>query len=79
MDYTVITAVLSLVGTLAGSLSGIMISNRMTNYRIEQLEKRVEQHNSLGERTTLAEHELRAIWRRMDEQKKVCERRHSEP
>ena len=36
----VIVACLSLIGTLIGSLSGILVANKLTNYRIEQLEKR---------------------------------------
>ena len=51
MSETVLVAVLSLCGTLAGSLCGILTSNKMTNYRIEQLEKKVQAHNNLIERT----------------------------
>lgn len=43
-------AILSLIGTLAGSFGGVMTSNRLTGYRIEQLEKKVEKHNNLVER-----------------------------
>ena len=46
-----IVALISLAGTLAGTFGGILVSNRLTNYRIEQLEKRVEKHNNLIERT----------------------------
>ena len=41
---------LSLIGTLVGTFGGIMTSNRLTGYRIEQLEKKVEKHNNLVER-----------------------------
>ena len=50
MIETIIVAILSLVGTLIGSLSGILAANKLTNYRIEQLEKRVEKHNNVIER-----------------------------
>ena len=46
----IIVAILSLVGTLAGSLGGILTANKMTNYRIQQLEKKVEKHNQVIER-----------------------------
>lgn len=46
----VIVAILSLVGTLAGSLGGILTANKMTNYRIQQLEEKVEKHNKVIER-----------------------------
>jgi len=51
MPETVIVAILSLAGTLIGSLAGILTANKLTTYRIEQLEKKVEKHNSLIERT----------------------------
>lgn len=50
MSETVIVALLSLGGTLFGSLGGIMASSKLTGYRIEQLEKKVEKHNNLVER-----------------------------
>ena len=41
MDYTSLTvAAMSLIGTLSGTFGGILVSNRLTTYRIEQLEKR---------------------------------------
>ena len=50
MSETIIVAILSLVGTLGGSLIGILTANKLTNYRIEQLEKKVEKHNNVIER-----------------------------
>lgn len=44
-------AVMSLIGTLAGTFGGILVSNRLTNYRIEQLEKKVAEHNQVVART----------------------------
>lgn len=52
---TIIVAILSLVGTLAGTFGGILTSNRLTGYRIEQLEKKVEKHNSVIERVQILE------------------------
>ena len=58
MSETVLVAILSLVGTLMGSLFGILTANKLTNYRIEQLEKKVEKHNSVIERVyELEKHE----------------------
>lgn len=51
MDSTIIVSVISLIGTLGGSLGGILVANKLTNYRVEQLEKKVEKHNSIVERT----------------------------
>ena len=46
----IIIAGLSLLGTLAGT-GGIIVSGKLVNYRIEQLEKKVEKHNNLITRT----------------------------
>lgn len=50
MTETIIVAVLSLIGTLVGSLGGILAANKLVVYRIEQLEKKVEKHNNVIER-----------------------------
>ena len=50
MTEVVIVGILSLIGTLIGTLGGILAANRLTNYRIEQLEKKVEKHNQVVER-----------------------------
>lgn len=52
---TIIVAGLSLIGTLVGSLGGILTASKLTNYRIEQLEKKVEQHNRVVERVYILE------------------------
>lgn len=71
MSETIIVAILSLVGTLGGSLIGILTANKLTNYRIEQLEKKVEKHNNVIERVyNIEKHE--AI---IDEEIKVANHR----
>ena len=52
---------MSLVGTLAGTFGGILVSNRLTNYRIEQLEKKVAAHNSVVERTYKLEGQMTEV------------------
>lgn len=62
MDVTSIAvAAMSLVGTLAGTFGGILVSNRLTNYRIEQLEKKVAAHNSVVERTYKLEGQMTEV------------------
>lgn len=51
MDDTIIVALLSLAGTLLGTLGGIVASQKLVAYRLEQLEKKVQAHNNLIERT----------------------------
>ena len=53
MDSEIIVAAISLLGTLGGSLGGVLVSNRL-----EQLEKRVQAHNNLIERTYRLEVEM---------------------
>lgn len=55
MTDTLAIAIISLVGTLAGTFGGIMTSNKLTGYRIEQLEKKVEKHNNLVEKVIALE------------------------
>lgn len=58
MDSTIIVALLSLLGTLIGSLGGIIASNKLVIYRIQELEKKVNKHNEVIERVyKLEEHE----------------------
>lgn len=73
MMETVIVGVLSLVGTLGGSLFGILAANKLTTYRIEQLEKQVEKHNRVIERVVLLEQSTTTQWNRLDELVKVVE------
>ena len=68
MSETVIVGLLSLCGTVIGSIAGILTANKLTNFRIEQLEKKVDKHNSVVERTfklegrmTEAEHDIRDL------------------
>lgn len=51
MPSEIIVGLLSLAGTLIGSIAGIMTSNKLAMYRIEQLERKVDKHNSMIERT----------------------------
>lgn len=52
MDYTtIITAVIAFAGTLIGTLAGISRSTALTTYKIEELTKKVNEHNNLIERT----------------------------
>ena len=60
LDSTIIVSVISMLGTVIGSMIGVMKSNDKTLYRIEQLEKKVEAHNNLVERMTIVEQETKS-------------------
>ena len=58
MSEAVLVAFLALIGTLGGSFGGILTANKLMTYRISQLEKKVEKHNSVIERVyELEKHE----------------------
>lgn len=61
MPAEILVAVLSLAGTLGGSLLGVIASSSLTRYRIEQLEKKVAAHNNLVERTYKLEGEMTEV------------------
>lgn len=51
MSENILVAVIGLLGSGLGSLIGVIASSRLTQYRLEQLEKKVDKHNSVIERT----------------------------
>lgn len=66
MNPEIIVALFSLIGTLGGSFLGILASNKLINYRIQQLEKKVEKHNNLVERMVLVETAVKSAHQRLD-------------
>ena len=50
MDNTVLQIILTLGGSAIGTIGGILASQKLTNYRLEQLEKKVDKHNNVIER-----------------------------
>lgn len=69
MPDTVVVAVLSLLGTLIGIFGG----TQLIKYRIEQLEKKVEKHNSVVERTYLLEEKIKVANHRIDDLERKVE------
>lgn len=65
MSETVLVAALSLLGTLVGSFSGIIAANKLVNYRLQQLEQKVQAHNNLVERTYHLESEIELVHEQM--------------
>ena len=71
MDPTMVVGLLSLMGTLVGSVGGILTANKLSNYRIAELEKKVDRHNNLVERMAVIERDLKSAWREIDEYKTI--------
>ena len=61
MSSEILVALLSLAGTLIGTLGGILAANRLTAYRIEQLEEKVNRHNQVIERTYRLEGQMTEV------------------
>ena len=70
MSSEIVVALLSLVGTFFGTFSGI----KLMSYRIEQLEKKVEKHNSVVER----QYDIEKITAVLSEEIKVANHRISD-
>lgn len=66
---TIISAILALLGSIVGTFGGILASNKLTNYKIEQLEKRVNEHNNLIKRTYEVEKKIAVIESELEERK----------
>lgn len=58
MATEIIVALLGLVGTLAGSFLGVLAASKLTNYRLQQLEEKVNKHNNIIERTYILEGQM---------------------
>lgn len=68
MTEAVFVALLGFAGTLLGSLFGVLAAQKLTQYRLSQLEDKVNKHNNLIERTFKlegrmdeAEHDIRDL------------------
>ncbi len=66
MSNEVLTSLLALAGTAIGSITGILASARLTNFRLKQLEEKVKLHNNLVERMTAVEQRSKSNTHRLD-------------
>ena len=74
MTETIIVALIAFAGTIAGSYFGQQKSTALIAYRLEELEKKVNKHNSVVERTykieenqTLYEEKLKVANHRIED------------
>ena len=65
MTTEVIVAMIASGGGLLGSALGVIASARLTNYRIEQLEKKVNKHNNLIDRVYRLEENAKLEYERI--------------
>jgi hypothetical protein len=74
MGNNVVVALIALFGTLLGTFGGIVTSSKLTNYRLAELEKKVDKHNNFAERIPVLEEQLRLFGHQLDdmEEAKNC-------
>lgn len=70
MDNNVVISLISLFGSLIGTLGGIVVSSKLTAYRLEQLEKKVDKHNHFAERLPVVEEQIKVINHRIEDLEK---------
>ncbi len=71
MTIEVVCALIGFGGSVVGSIIGIFANAKLTNYRLEQLERKVDKHNSIVERMTVVERRLDDM---DDDIKRIAER-----
>ncbi len=55
MDPAIISALIAFAGSVIGTFAGVLTSSKLTEYRLRELEKKVEKHNNLVERMFILE------------------------
>lgn len=63
----IIVAIIAFCGTAVGSFGGILSSAKLTNYRIRQLECKVDRHNDFANRIPLLEKDIKVISHRISD------------
>ena len=61
METEIIVALIALAGTVLGSGGGVLVSSKLTAYRLQQLEKRVAEHNQYARRMPVVEEQIKVI------------------
>ena len=80
MSDSIAVALIGLAGSGLGSILGVLVNNKLTTYRVEQLEKQVAKHNNLiertyrlEERTELQEEKIKVANHRIDDLERKVE------
>lgn len=67
MSNEIIVALVSMAGTVLGSFAGIITSSKLTTYRLEKLEQKVDRHNSFAERMPVIEEKIKVLNHRVED------------
>lgn len=74
MDNDIIVALIAFAGSALGTFGGILTSQKLTQYRIAQLEKKVDEYNNVKTRTTELETWRTSVDNEIDEIKHKVEK-----
>ena len=74
MSSEMVVGILSLAGTFIGTIGGVLTSAKLTLYRISQLEKKVEKHNNVVNRTLVLEEQMKVANHRISDLEEVTKR-----
>ncbi len=67
MNTEIIIALVSLVGTIIGSFGGIVTSSKLTSFRLEKLEQKVDRHNNFAQRMPVVEEKIKVLNHRVED------------
>lgn len=67
MSDTIIVGIFSLCGTVFGTFGGIIASSKLTTYRIQRLEEKVDKHNNFAERIPVIENNIKVANHRIED------------
>lgn len=66
----IIVALLGMAGTIIGSFIGVIASSKLTNFRLKQLEQKVDKHNNFAERIPVVEEKIKVLNHRVEDLEK---------
>ncbi len=79
MKTEIIVAIIAFLGTLVGSFGGIAATSKLTSYRLQKLEEKVNKHNEVVKRTYILEEQMKVANHRIqdleDHEEKMLERK----
>ncbi len=74
----ILIALLSLIGTALGTFGGMLTSAKLTTYRIQELEKKVDKHNNFAQRVPILEEQMKVANHRINDLEDENKHRHND-
>lgn len=73
INKDILIALVSMLGTVVGTFGGILTSSKLTSFRLEQLERKVDKHNNFASRMPVIEEQIKVINHRIDDLEKEAQ------